>query len=607
VATVCVALAATVALAVEEIPKHRQKQIRDAAPAKSRVAPKKARRVLIWITPPHLMPKDPHKGYNIPYAAHAMKTLGEKSGAFTPVVSDDLTMFLPDSLKQFDAIVLCNASGPWIAPSDATIEKLKAKGVLEAGEANKKAVEMGFRKSLLDWVRGGGGIVGFHFAIGANRQWPEFKELLGASYWGHPWNEEVAVEVEEPDHPVLAAFGGKQSFRVTEEVFQFREPYSRDRLRVLLSLDTRATNMGVKWIHRDDYDFALAWVKPYGKGRVFYTALGHRTELFWNPTILRFYLDGIQFATGDLEAPTEPRKERPVKTGPGPTPPEVREARMKARKVRAPSKQELEKMEAAAPEKAPAKPAKRRRVLVWGHAWTHTPNVFAEEALKILGKKTGAFEAVVSDDPRLLLGDRLPRFDALVMNNIHEPEPFLPDDFAKRTNEQKQAARKFDQAVKQSILEFVRSGKGIVGIHAATAALQSWKEYGEMMGGYYAGHILQDVAIKLDEPKHPVNACFGGKAWRIYDEIYIFREPYSRKKLAVLLSLDLSQMKDPGKRQDKDYAISWLRQYGKGRVFHTTLGHCEKTYWNPLFLRHVLAGMQFALGDLKEEATAGSR
>jgi hypothetical protein len=436
-----------------------------------------------------------------------------------------------------------------------------------------------------------------HYAIGANRHWPQFQQLLGATFTGHPWNEEVGITVEEPGHPLVAAFGGKD-FRLADEIYQYGDPYDRGKVRVLLSLDPERTNMGVKWIKREDNDFALAWVKSYGKGRIFYTSFGHRTELFWNPKLLQFYLDAIQFATGDLDAPIAPRPDRPVRRAPGPTPPELRIAKMKARKVPAPTDQQIRQIEAAAPDKPPVKPGKPRKVLVWGHAWTHQPNPYAEKALEILGRKTGAFEAVISDDPRLLLGDRLPRFDALVMNNIHERDPFLPEDFAKRSEEKKSAARKFDEAVKQSILEYVRSGKGIVGIHAATAAFQNWPEYGEMMGGYYGGHIYQEVAIKLDDAKHPVNACFEGKPWGINDEIYIFREPYSREKLHILLSLDLGRMDDPGKRSDKDYAVSWVRQYGKGRVFYTTLGHAAETYWNSLFLQHLLAGIQFALGDL---------
>jgi hypothetical protein len=279
---------------------------------------------------------------------------------------------------------------------------------------------------------------------------------------------------------------------------------------------------------------------------------------------------------------------------------------MKARNVAAPNERQIEQILAAAPDEPPAQPAKPRKVLVWGHAWTHQPNPFAEAALEVLGEKTGAFEALLSDDPRLLLPDRLARFDALVMNNIHQRDPFLPDDFARLDPEQQKAARQFDEAVKQSILEFVRGGKGIVGIHAATAAFQNWPEYGEMMGAYYGGHIHQDVAVKLDDPEHPVNACFDGKPWRINDEIYIARGPYSRTKLRVLLSLDLARMEDPGKRADRDYAVSWVRRYGEGRVFYTTLGHAAATYWNPRFLEHVLAGVQFAIGDLEGKTSPSS-
>ncbi len=583
-------------LAADEIPAHRAKQIYDAAPAKARVAPQQARRVLIWITPVHLMPKDPHKGYCIPYGTCAMETLGKKTGAFEPVVSDDLAMFLPETIRQFDAMVMNNSSGSWITPTDDDL----AKESFRQQGADQAAVEQVLRKSLLDYVRNGGGIVAYHYAIGANRQWPEFHELLGGTFIGHPWNEEVGVTVEEPDHPLVAAFGGKD-FRLADEIFHFGDPYNRARQRVLLSLDPERTNMGVKWIDRTDNDFALAWVKSYGKGRVFYTSFGHRTELYWNPMILQFYLDAIQFATGDLPAPTAPRPGRPIKRAPGPTPPEIRAAKMKAKNITEPTTEQRQLIEAAAPATAPARPAKPRRVLVWGHRWTHEPNPFAEAALTILGQKTGAFETTISDDPRLLLGDRLPRFDALVMNNLHERDPWLPENFTTLPTEQQTAATQFDAAVKQSILDYARSGKGIVGLHAAIAALPDWPEYGEMMGAYYGGHLFAEVPIKLDDPAHPVNAGFRGQPWRIKDEIYIPRAPYSRQNLRVLQSLDLSRMADPGKRADQDYPVSWVRQFGQGRVFYTTLGHATETYANPLFLEHLLAGIQFAIGDLPGE------
>ena len=295
------------------IPEHQAKQIRDAAPEKPRVAPKRARRVLIFDTPAHLMDKDPHKGYCIPYGACAFKTIGEKSGAFEPVPSDDLAQFLPENLKGFDAVVLNNTSGPWITPSDDAMPRLKAAG------DTKEAVEQVLRKALLDFVSGGGGIVSIHFAIAGNSHWKEFQDLVGGKFTGHPWNEEIGVTVEEPDHPLVAAFGGKD-FRLADEIYEYGPPYDRANLRVLLSLDPARSNMGVRWINRKDGDFALAWVKPYGKGRVFNTSFGHRTELFWTPQVLQFYLDAVQFATGDLEAPTAPRAGRPARRVPGTDP-----------------------------------------------------------------------------------------------------------------------------------------------------------------------------------------------------------------------------------------------------------------------------------------------
>jgi type 1 glutamine amidotransferase len=272
------------------------RRIEAAVPAKARVAPKQPRRVLIWNTP--FMDQSPHKGYTIPQSEYALRKLGEKTGAFEPVVSDDVALFLPENLKKFDAIILNNSNGPWIRPTPRDMDKFKDYA------SDIDAVEKLLRQSFLDYVANGGGLFAFHHAIGVPK-WPEFLDLLGASYWGHPWNEEVGIKLDEPDHPLVAAFGGK-GFRLAEEIFQYNEPYSREKVRVLLSLDVDKTNMTVPWVYRKDKDFALAWIKSYGKGRVFYSAIGHHTELWWNPQILSFYLDALQFATGDLPADTTP-------------------------------------------------------------------------------------------------------------------------------------------------------------------------------------------------------------------------------------------------------------------------------------------------------------
>jgi type 1 glutamine amidotransferase len=310
-AALCV-LHSCISPAVESIPADRAEQISKASPDKPRVAPKKARRVLIFITPSHLMEKDPHKGYCIPYGAAAFAELGRKTSAYEPVVSDDLAMWLPENLERFDAVVLNNASGPWITPSDADL----GRDVFRRLGTDAQSVEQALRKSLMDYVSNGGGIVGIHYAIGANAHWPEFRTLLGATFTGHPWNEEVGITLEDVQNPLTAAWSGK-GFRIADEIYEYGPPYDRAGLRVLLSLDPARTNMGVRWIKRTDQDFALAWVKSHGRGRVFNTSFGHRTELYWNPQILQFFLDAVQFAAGDLDAPTEPRTERPSRVIPG--------------------------------------------------------------------------------------------------------------------------------------------------------------------------------------------------------------------------------------------------------------------------------------------------
>ena len=233
-----VVLLALQSLAYGQLTDRQAERIRAAIPQRARVAAKKPRRVLIWNTP--FMDNCPHKGYCVPQAEYAMKLLGEKTGAFEPVVSDDVAMFLPENLKKFDVIIMNNSNGEWIRPTERDMEKLKAYG------PDQDAVEKLLRRSLLEWVSQGDGIVAYHHAIGGNTHWPEFQELLGMAYWGHPWNEEVGIKLDEPDHPLVAAFDGKD-FRLADEIFQFREPYSREKLRILLSLDVKTTNMALRY------------------------------------------------------------------------------------------------------------------------------------------------------------------------------------------------------------------------------------------------------------------------------------------------------------------------------------------------------------------------
>jgi len=267
------------------IDEHRRR-IEAAIPSKAFAAPGKNRKLLIF---------DLNVGYgghsSIPTANLAFTLMGRKTGAFETVISKDPSVFRPDNLKQFDAVFLNNTVG----------------NLFE---------DTGLRQSLLEFVYGGGGLMGVHGTTvaftqwpGAIEDWPEFGIMLGARGANHyDSDEHVFIKLDDPDHPVNQPFGGKD-FEYRDEFFRVHGPYSRDRLRVLFSIDTDKTKIEGQPrgnCIREDNDYALAWVRQYGRGRVFYCTIAHNPYVFWDPKMLEFYLAAAQFAVGDLQAPTIP-------------------------------------------------------------------------------------------------------------------------------------------------------------------------------------------------------------------------------------------------------------------------------------------------------------
>ena len=143
--------------------------------------------------------------------------------------------------------------------------------------------------------------------------WTEFGEMIGAVEGSHREPTEIAtVKIDDPSSPLVAAFGGK-SFVHQDEFYRFVEPpLSRDKVRVLMSMDIERTDLNqgrgcARPCVRADGDYALSWIHNYGKGRVFFTALGHTPAFFASANLSDFFFRGIQFVLGDLEADTTPR------------------------------------------------------------------------------------------------------------------------------------------------------------------------------------------------------------------------------------------------------------------------------------------------------------
>lgn len=256
-----------------------------------------------------------------------------------------------------------------------------------------------------------------------------------------------------------------------------------------------------------------------------------------------------------------------------------------------------QKITDAAPAEPIVKTDSPRKLLVFSRTtgFRHGSIPVGIEALRIMGEKTGAYTIDATEDPAVFTDENLRQYDAIVMlNTTGDPIP--------------------EASQRTAFEKFVTSGKGLIGIHSATDTGYNWETYGKMMGGYFAGHPWgagDTVHIRIEDPDHATCKHFGSDELVHKDEIYQYKEkPYSRDHLRVLMSLDLSKpgmKKNNMKRKDNDYAVGWVQSFEGGRVFYSNLGHNHHTYWTGPILKHFLAGIQFACGDLKADTTPSNK
>ena len=353
----------------------------------------------------------------------------------------------------------------------------------------------------------------------------------------------------------------------------------------------------------------------------------------------------------------------------------------------------VDAMMAALPTTPGAKPIHPRRVLVMAHTgaggFVHASIPLAAKTVEALGNQGGLWTTTISYDAADINTDNLKKYDAIFLDSttacfLDDPDPAVT------------AARR------AAFLSFVRGGKGIAGIHAASDSyhtdclaseaaiksgtpapnntalvlaarfvagadkdsdntvshqewtaladdwfqkldtgntgkvtradfvahfnsllpppnprllgeakpVQQWPEFNKLIGGYFKFHWPdpQLIYVKIDDPNSPLTAMFHGKDFEIHDETYTFvQESFSRRNVHVLTSIDYARMsaedkaKEVNPRSDGDYALSYIRREGKGRVFYEGHGHSDRVYAMTPMLEHLRAGIQYVLGDLKAD------
>ena len=199
--------------------------------------------------------------------AHAENTLIEAArGRMVIYPTQDCADINAENLENFDAVLFYTT------------------GELPITDEGKDA--------LLAWIRAGGAFCGSHCATDTFYKWPEYMDLIGGAFAGHPWHKEVGVRVEDREHPATRHLGAH--FKITDEIYQFRD-YRRYPTKVLMTLDPESIDDFDKG-RRDDGDYALAWCREYSQGRMFYTALGHREDVWMDERFQEHLMGGIEWA-----------------------------------------------------------------------------------------------------------------------------------------------------------------------------------------------------------------------------------------------------------------------------------------------------------------------
>ena len=199
--------------------------------------------------------------------------LAASSGAFDVELTEDMSLLTADNLATFDAVVFYTTGE---LPMDASQ-----------------------REALLAFVADGKGFVGIHSATDTFYEWPEYGEMIGGYFDDHPWHQEITVRVEDSTHPATRHLAA--SFVIDDEIYQIKE-WARSDVHVLLSLDTGSVDLEDERVKRDDGDFALAWTRSYGSGRVFYTALGHEEAVWRDEWFQTHLVEGIRWAMGAVDS-----------------------------------------------------------------------------------------------------------------------------------------------------------------------------------------------------------------------------------------------------------------------------------------------------------------
>ncbi|QCX00557.1 ThuA domain-containing protein [Aggregatimonas sangjinii] len=248
----------------------------------------------------------------------------------------------------------------------------------------------------------------------------------------------------------------------------------------------------------------------------------------------------------------------------------------------------------------------KRKILVFSKAtgfdhWTIPHN---NEMLKILAKKTDAFEIHIGYDVTNFSASYLDGFDAVVLNNSNPKGPkrdLFYDLLKANSSMSEEAITEAAAGYEDNLMEYVKNGGGLMLLHGAITVQNNSEKFSEMTGGSFDYHPKQQkMHVKEVDPEHPLVEAFKGDGFEHVDEPYLFKNAYFDYNFRPLLYVDTTKLEGLKKEvKNTTNYVSWIKKYGEGRVFYTSASHNAQSLENSEFLQYLLDGMQYVVGDLE--------
>ena len=286
-------------LAIVPLTEAWKQKIEALAPSKTRFPSASPKRILLFSL---------HTGFEhwvIPHTEEAFKILGAKSKAFEITASKDIHQFEKATLLNYDAILLNNTCSK---PDHRHLfwDQLRAESTGDSAAVMAKAQEL--ESNLIEFVNQGGGLLLLHGGITTLNNSSKFSDLVGASFDYHPPQQQVQVKLEDPNHPLVAAFP-KEGFSHVDEPYFYKNAYAKLNFTPLLYFDNAQISGQRANQELKSGKTYVAWIRPEGKGKVMYISPSHNAQSFENPALLQFFLDGMQYVVGQV-----PYDEKPLGT-----------------------------------------------------------------------------------------------------------------------------------------------------------------------------------------------------------------------------------------------------------------------------------------------------